>query len=79
MLSLLALLGVSSNFHRGVYLVVFSLAVGIAACWFGITAMRKARLSASNASGVSDTATRSPDSAIKLTPSRRRFGPKCRG
>ena len=44
MLSLLALLGVSSNFHRGIYLVVFSLAVGIAACWFGITAMRKARL-----------------------------------
>src|SRR6202034_347686 len=44
MLSLLALLGVSSNFHRGVYLVVFSLAVGVAACWFGITAMRKARL-----------------------------------
>ncbi len=44
MLSLLALLGVSTNFHRGVYLVVFSLAVGIAACWFGITAMRKARL-----------------------------------
>jgi hypothetical protein len=44
MLSLLALLGVSSNFHRGIYLVIFSLAVGIAACWFGITAMRKARL-----------------------------------
>src|SRR5580704_14518042 len=44
MLSLLALLGVSSNFHRGVYLVIFALAVGVAACWFGITAMRKARL-----------------------------------
>jgi predicted PurR-regulated permease PerM len=43
-LSLLSLLGVSSNFHRGIYLVIFSLAVGISACWFGITAMRKARL-----------------------------------
>ena len=43
-LSLLSLLGVGSNFHRGIYLVIFSLAVGIAACWFGITAMRKARL-----------------------------------
>lgn len=45
-LSLLALLGVSSNFHRGIYLVIFSLAVGISACWFGITARRKARLAA---------------------------------
>jgi predicted PurR-regulated permease PerM len=43
-LSLLALVGVGSNFHRGIYLVIFSLAVGISACWFGITAMRKARL-----------------------------------
>jgi hypothetical protein len=43
-LSLLALLGIGSNFHRGIYLVAFSLAVGISACWFGITAMRKARL-----------------------------------
>lgn len=44
-LSVLALLGVGSNFHRGIYLVAFSLAVGISACWFGITAMRRARLS----------------------------------
>src|SRR5580692_3448241 len=43
-LSLLSLLGVGSNFHRGIYLVIFSFAVGVAACWFGITAMRKARL-----------------------------------
>ncbi len=43
-LSLLSLLGVGSNFHRGIYLVIFSLAVGLSACWFGITAMRKARL-----------------------------------
>jgi hypothetical protein len=46
-LSLLALLGVGSNFRRGIYLVIFALAVGICACWFGITAMRKARSSAS--------------------------------
>jgi predicted PurR-regulated permease PerM len=44
-LSLLALLGVGSNFHRGIYLVFFALAVGICACWFGITAMRRARRS----------------------------------
>jgi hypothetical protein len=44
-LSLLALLGVGSNFHRGVYLVIFGLVVGISACWFGITATRRARLS----------------------------------
>ena len=46
-LSLLALLGVGSNFRRGIYLVIFALVVGIGACWFGITAMRKARNSAS--------------------------------
>jgi predicted PurR-regulated permease PerM len=44
-LSLLALVGVGSNFHRGIYLVIFGLLVGITACWFGITAMRRARLS----------------------------------
>jgi hypothetical protein len=44
-LSVLALLGVGSNFHRGIYLVIFALAVGVSACWFGITAMRRARLS----------------------------------
>jgi uncharacterized membrane protein YeaQ/YmgE (transglycosylase-associated protein family) len=42
-LSLLSLLGVGSNFHRGVYLVVFSLLVGLGAFWFGITAMSRAR------------------------------------
>jgi uncharacterized membrane protein len=46
-LSLLSLLGVGSDFRRGIYLVFFALAVGICACWFGITAMRKARNSAS--------------------------------
>jgi hypothetical protein len=44
-LSLLALLGVGSNFHRGIYLVVFSLLVGLSACWFGVTAIRRARRS----------------------------------
>lgn len=46
-LSLLALLGVGTNFHRGIYLVFFGLAVGISACWFGITAIRRARRSLS--------------------------------
>ena len=44
-LSLLSLLGVGSNFHRGIYLVVFSLLVGLGACWFGVTAIRRARQS----------------------------------
>ncbi len=42
-LSVLALLGVGGNFHRGIYLVFFAFAVGLSACWFGITAMRRAR------------------------------------
>jgi predicted PurR-regulated permease PerM len=46
-LSLLSLLGVGSNFHRGIYLVFFALAVGVGACWMAITAMRKARRSVS--------------------------------
>jgi hypothetical protein len=45
-LSLLSLLGVGSNFHRGIYLVIFGLLVGLSACWFGMTAIRRARLSA---------------------------------
>lgn len=44
-LSLLALLGVGTNFHRGIYLVIFSFVVGLAACWFGMTAIRRARRS----------------------------------
>ena len=39
----MALLGLGSNFHRGVYLVAFSLAVGIGGCWLGLTALRQAR------------------------------------
>ena len=46
-LSVFALLGIGGNFRRGVYLVIFSLAVGIAAAWLGITAMRQARRAAS--------------------------------
>ena len=42
-LSLVALLGLGSNLRRGVYLLVFSAAVGLAACVIGITALRKAR------------------------------------
>jgi hypothetical protein len=45
-LSVFALLGLGSNFHRGVYLVIFSLAVGAGACWFGVTALRQARRAA---------------------------------
>jgi len=46
-LSLLALVGVGTNFHRGIYLVIFALVVGVAACWLGVTAMRRARRSSS--------------------------------
>jgi hypothetical protein len=48
-LSVIAVLGMLTRFdtHRGVYLVIFSLIVGIAACWLGVTAMRRARRSAS--------------------------------
>jgi hypothetical protein len=42
-LSVVALLGLGSNFHRGIYLVVFALLVGIGACWLGITALRQAK------------------------------------
>jgi hypothetical protein len=45
--SVLALLGVGSNVNRSIYLVIFALAVGIGACWFGLTAIRKARQSVS--------------------------------
>ena len=44
-LSLLALLGVGTNFHRGIYLVIFSFLVGLSACWFGMTAIQRARRS----------------------------------
>ena len=42
-LSVLALLGLGGNFHRGLFLVIFSLAVGVGGCWLGITALRQAR------------------------------------
>jgi hypothetical protein len=42
-LSLVALLGLGGDLHRGVYLLVFSAAIGIAACVIGITAVVKAR------------------------------------
>ena len=40
---LAALLGVGSNPHRGIYLVLFALVVGVAACWLAISAMQQAR------------------------------------
>jgi predicted PurR-regulated permease PerM len=43
MLSLLALLGVGYNIHRGIYLVIFTLVIAPVACWLAITAMRRAR------------------------------------
>jgi hypothetical protein len=44
MLGLIGWLGVGSsiNPHRGIFLVIFSFLVGLAACWFGLTAMRQA-------------------------------------
>lgn len=44
-LSLLSLLGIGTNYHRGIYLVFFAVLVGVTACWFGVTALRKARAS----------------------------------
>ena len=41
--SLVALLGLTGDLHRGVYLLIFSAAIGIAACVIGITALVKAR------------------------------------
>jgi multisubunit Na+/H+ antiporter MnhB subunit len=48
-LSLIALFGIGGNFdfHRGIYLVIFALVVGLAACWLGATAMQRARRAAS--------------------------------
>jgi len=45
MLGLVGWLGVGSsiNPHRGIFLVIFSFVVGLAACWFGLAAMRQAR------------------------------------
>ena len=42
---MVALFGIGGrfDFHRGVYLVIFALVVGLAACWLGVTAMRRAR------------------------------------
>jgi hypothetical protein len=42
-LSLVAPAGIRGNPHRGVYLLIFSAIVGVAACVIGITALRKAR------------------------------------
>jgi len=42
-ISLVALLGLGGDLHRGVYLLIFSAAIGIGACVIGITAVVKAR------------------------------------
>jgi ABC-type amino acid transport system permease subunit len=42
-MSVIALPAIGYNFHRGIYLLIFALVVGIVACWFGITAMQRAR------------------------------------
>jgi hypothetical protein len=42
-ISLVALLGLGTDLRKGVYLLIFSAVVGIAACAIGITALRKAR------------------------------------
>jgi hypothetical protein len=42
-LALVALLGLSSDLRRGIYLLLFSSLIGIGSCVIGITAVRKAR------------------------------------
>jgi hypothetical protein len=42
-IALVALFGLGTDLHRGVYLLIFSAAVGIAALVIGITALVKAR------------------------------------
>lgn len=42
-ISLIALLGLGTDLRKGVYLLGFSMAVGLAACVIGITALIKAR------------------------------------
>jgi zinc transporter ZupT len=39
----LSFFGVGTNFRRGIYLLIFALAVGVAAIWLGVTASRRAR------------------------------------
>ncbi|HEX9064945.1 MAG TPA: hypothetical protein VF843_07540 [Streptosporangiaceae bacterium] len=41
--ALAALLGLSGDLHRGVYLLLFSAVIGLGSCVIGITAVRKAR------------------------------------
>ena len=42
-LALVALLGLSGDLRRGIYLLLFSSVVGLGSCVIGITAVRKAR------------------------------------
>src|SRR5579875_3494153 len=43
LVSVLSFFGVGTNFRRGIYLLIFALAVGVAAIWLGVTASRRAR------------------------------------
>jgi len=43
LLALFAVLGAAANLQRGVYLAIFSVVIGPAACLLGITALRRAR------------------------------------
>jgi hypothetical protein len=42
-LGLLGWLGITTNVHRSIFLVIFSLGVSLTACYLGITAMRHAQ------------------------------------
>jgi hypothetical protein len=42
-LALVALLGLSGDLRRGIYLLLFSAVIGLGSCVIGITAIRKAR------------------------------------
>lgn len=43
MLALIALIGLGTDLRKGIYALIFSAAVGLAACIIGITALAKAR------------------------------------
>ena len=42
-LALVAMLGLSGDLRRGIYLLLFSAVIGLSSCVIGITAVRKAR------------------------------------
>lgn len=44
---MLSLLGIGSDFHRSIFLVIFALLIGVAAFWLGLLTVRQARQAAS--------------------------------